>query len=87
MTPNVDFRVLSEQELNAIRTKMIDYAGDIVKAGLTLKDLRDAIYTKCYRVNPNVEAGKEAEPKPKKAPGKKTPARTLSPDQMDDLLG
>lgn len=78
------FTVLTDQELNALRSKLVEAGGDPEKAGVSLQDVRNAIYTKCFRVNPNIEAGGEAKPKAK---GKGTKGPTLTGSAMDDILG
>jgi hypothetical protein len=72
----------------AMRTKLVAAGGDVTKAGLTLQDVRNAIYTKALRVNPNIESqdAADAEGKPKKrAKTASTKRGTVDLAQMDKL--
>lgn len=87
--PTEEFTVLTEQQLQSLRTRIVDAGGDIAKAGLGLQDVRNAIYTKMYRVNPDVEAQHKAAAatraeKKAATPGKRT---TLKGPDMDSLIG
>jgi hypothetical protein len=75
----------------AIRTKLVEAGGDIAKAGLTTQDVRNAIYTKAFRVNPNVEnqpiEGAAPKPKRSKKDSKSTSITKLTAEDMDNLMG
>lgn len=88
----ISYRPLSDDEMRAVRQKLLDAGGDYAKAGVTLEELRNAVYTKALRVNPNVEAEdaaakakKEKKPRAKKVDAARGP--TLTGDAMNDLLG
>lgn len=86
------FELVSDEEMQAVRSRIVEAAGDYEKAGVTLQQIRNCIYTKALRVNPNVEAEdaeakarKRAKPKAEKASSSRQP--TLTGDAMNDLLG
>lgn len=84
------FTALSDDTLNDYRRRIVDAHGDAEKAGLTLADVRNMIYTKMLRVNPNIEAHLqqgEGEAKPRKARAKSTPGPTRNAADLDNLLG
>lgn len=85
-----EFTALNDDELNSIRARLIAAGGDEVKAGLTLQDIRNAVYTKALRVNPNVEAedaAAKAAKRTRKEKGSLSRDATLSGSQIDDMLG
>lgn len=84
----IRYTPLSDEQMRALRARMLDADGDYVKAGVTLEELRNAIYTKALRVNPNVEA-EDAAAKAKRSKKKVDPVKgpTLTGDALNDLLG
>lgn len=85
-----EFRALNDDELNAIRARLIAGGGDLEKSGVTAEEVRNAVYTKALRVNPNVEAedaAAKAAKRKKKESGPTTRQPTLSGDDVNDLLG
>ena len=86
------FTPLTDEVLADMRRRMVESKGDHEAAGLTLQDLRNMIYTKCLRVNPNIEAqyaeeAEGAETKPKTRKPSKVVASVNGASKLDGLLG
>ncbi len=78
-------RVLEDHEFSNHVAALIKSGGDIEAAGLTLDDIRNMIYTRRVRINPEVAAQKEdqsTEPKTKR--GARGP--TIKGADLDDFL-
>lgn len=82
------FTPLSDETLSDFRRRIVEANGNLEAAGLTLGDIRNMIYTKCLKVNPNIEASlqQDGEDKPK-ARKKSVRGPTTSGAALDDLLG
>lgn len=81
------FTSLPPETLADYRRRLVESMGDHVKAGLSLQDIRNMIYTRMLHVNPNIEAEEkvkaEKEAKPK-GPRKVT---TIKGDDLNNILG
>ena len=49
-----DIRVLDDVEFNSHVVKLINSGGSIEEAGLTLDDVRNMIYTRKVKINPEI---------------------------------
>lgn len=85
-----EFRALNDEELVAIRNRLIAGGGDLVKSGVSMEEIRNAVYTKALRVNPNVEAedaAAKAAKRSKKKDGPSSRDATISGADIDEFLG
>lgn len=84
------FEVVSDEVMASVRSRLVEAGGDYLKAGVSLQEIRNCIYTKALRVNPNVEAedaeAKARKRKPKEAKSSKREP-TVSGEDLNSLLG
>lgn len=69
--PNHSFQILSEQEIAAVRKKLIESQGDMEAANIDLATMRNVIYTCRMKANPMQDTPSPKESKVKK---EKTPS-------------
>lgn len=83
---NTTVRVLEEHEFSNHIAALIKSGGDIEAAGLTLDDIRNMIYTRRVRINPEIINQKEDEGGSTVAKPKKTRGPTIKGADLDDFL-
>lgn len=85
--PANTFTLITELELQAYRKRLIESNGDIEKAGISLEEMRNVIYTCRMKANPMQDNPSEKEKKPKKEKTESTNKVKLSGDSVNDFLG
>ena len=86
-----DIRVLDDVEFNSHVVKLINSGGSIEEAGLTLDDVRNMIYTRKVKINPEVltqrsegdDSGSSIAPKARSGKAK---GPTLKGADLNDFL-
>lgn len=85
--PETALVLLTDNEIASIRAKLIESQGDIVKADVSMEQMRNVIYTCRMKANPMQDNGESA-PKAKKPKGEPSIMKPiLSGDNVNDFLG
>lgn len=87
--PAGGYVMLTELEIQNYRNKLVESEGNMEKAGITLDEMRNVLYTCRMKANPMKEQ-ESAEKPEKKAKTVKEPSINrvkLSGDEVNDFLG
>lgn len=83
-TPQIsELKFLEEPIFKEMLDKLVTSKGVLEGTGLTLQDIRNMVYTRRLKVDPNMEAAVEGA----KKKGKSTNRATVEGFSIDDLLG
>lgn len=80
----LELKFLDDPTFNSYMAKLISSKGELEGTGLTLQDIRNMIYTRRIKVNPDVEGAVEKAKSPK---SQSTNRKKVDGFGVDDILG